>query len=71
MSNSLVHVLVQRLTRSSQTQTFDRDCFSPLLMRLDDREIASCSYASSDDLSDCAGHSAAVSSQRSSAIEER
>ena len=70
-------VLAQRLTQSSPTRTCDRGCLSPSLMHLDDGEVDHVShvrvpaatvqsYAPSDDLSGCAGHAAAVSSQRSS-----
>ena len=74
-SKSLLHALAHRLTRSSPTWTCDRPSFSPSLMRSDDGEVDQDShvhvpaevvqsYASSDDLSDCAGHSPAVSSHK-------
>ena len=72
-SKSLLHVLAQRLTRSSPARTCDLDCFSPSLMHVDGGEVdltprihvptvSVQSHVSSDVLSSCTGH-AAVSSQ--------
>ena len=71
-SKSLLHVLAQRLTRSSPARTNDQDCLSPSLMHLDVGEVDLASHihvpavsvqlhAPSDDLSKCTGHAAAVS----------
>ena len=74
---SLLHVLAQRLTRSSPSRTSDEECFCPLLKHLDVGEVdvtshihvpavSVQSHVPSDDLCDCTGHAASVSSQRSS-----
>ena len=61
----------------ARARTSDHDCFSPSLMHVDAGEVDLTShtrvpsvndqsYVPSDDLSNCMGHAAAVSSQRSS-----
>ena len=76
-SKSILGVFAQRFSRSSLAPTFDHDCLSPSLMYLEVGEVDFASHvhvpavivhssAPSDDLSDCAGHTAAVSSQGSS-----
>ena len=80
LSKSSLHVLAQRLTRSSPTQTCDRDCLSPSLMHLDDDDndadlashifvpaVSVQSHVPSDVLCYCTGHATVVSSQRCSA----
>ena len=76
-SKSLLHVLAQCLTRSSPARTSDQDCLSPSPMPLDvgKVDVTYCihvpavgvqSHVPSEDLSNCTGHAAAVSSQRPS-----
>ena len=79
-SKSLLHVLV-RLTRSSLARTSNQNCSSPSLMHLDVGEVDLASHihvpavsvrshVPSDDLCNCTGHTAAVSSPRSSVTGE-
>ena len=78
-TKSLLHCLAQRSTRSSPTRTNDRDCFSPSLMctwtlvkftlHIESmRPQSAQSRAPPNDLSNCTGHAATASSQRTSVI---
>ena len=71
-SKSLLHVLAQRITRSSPVRTSDQDCVFPSVMHLDVGEVdftshihvptvSVQSHVPSDVLSNCTRHAAAVS----------
>ena len=66
---SLLHVLAQRLKRSSPARTCDQDCFSPSLDCTSHIHVSAGSVQPHEPMiSLCTGHAAAVSSQGSSVI---
>ena len=78
-TKSLLHVLAQRITRSSPARTIDQDCISHSLTHLDVGEVdftshihvpavSVQSHVPSDVLSNCTRHAAAVSSRKPSVI---